>query len=286
MGSTPRQYALNLANGIQVFANGQPPSPSGAKQIVLACASYPSTGTASLEYQLSGDTTWRKVPKGTALPLVGPLVLAVFGSVAAYRLTLAGISGGSGLSAWISDIDADGFPPGAFDGLRALTVQSYIEANVKNGRQYEASALNEAVPAGANIDVCVQTAALPVLVKLRKIDFNGAKLTARVYKDTEFTGGTPVPYFNMNLRDPVAGQAQVVIGATINSIGVEAGAPSYLIGSTGQGQSALGSYALSGIERLLAPNSKYALRITNTSAAPQDIATYLTWYEGGTDFPL
>ncbi len=282
---SPIQYPLQLANGQQTFritgAYG------GNQQIILACATYPSAGTLSLEYQLAGSAAWNQAPKGTLLPFAGPIVLATYGAVSGYRVTLAGIVGGTSLAAWVAQADPEGFPAGAFLGLRALTTQSYIEANVKNGVQYELSSTNLAVGIGANIDVVATTGALPVLIKLRKIDFNGSNLQARVYKDTVFTGGTLVPYFNMNLRNPVAGTVQIRAGATVSNIGVEAGAPTFMLGSVGGvGQSSIGSYALSGIERLLAPNTNYALRITNTSPAVQDIATYLSWYEGGTDLPV
>lgn len=37
--------------------------------------------------------------------------------------------------------------------------------------------------------------------------------------------------------------------------------------------------------RVLKPNTKYLLRITNNDAAAQKIAAYLTWYEGTPDLP-
>lgn len=287
MRNSPVQYPLNIAAPVQTFR--VPGALGGTQQIILACATYPSGGTVSVEYQLAGSNVWSPVPKGTLLPFVGPVVLYTYGAVAGYRVTLAGITGApAALAAWVAEADAEGFPPGAFVGLRALTTQTYIEANVKNGVQYEASAENLGVAAGASIDVVVKTGANPVLVKQRKIDFNGARCHARVFRNTVFTAGSGVlvPYYNMNLRNAVAGTVEVRVGATVSDIGVEAGAPTFALGSTGQGQTALGSYALSGIERLLAPNSNYALRITNPNAAPMDITTYLSWYEGGIDLPV
>lgn len=295
MAAIARQYALNIGLAQQAFDVSRPYSaPFGAKQVLMACASYPSAGTVTLEYRVDGDATWRKVPKATAIPLTGPLVFYSYGPIATYRATLNGVVGGSGLVAWVTDIDAEGFPPLAFEGLRALTTQNYTEANVKNGVQYEASALNLAVPAspaaGSNIDIIVTTGLKPVLIKLRSIDFNGLKMEARVYKDPAFSGGTIVPYFNMNLRNPVPGtivaKANGPTPLVITSVGTECAAATYGMGSTGQGQTVLGTYKVSGIERLLAPSTSYLLRITNTSASPQDIATYLSWYEGDTDLPL
>lgn len=279
----PQQYPLTLTNGQQSFSiNG---APSGTQQIVISCQSYPSAGTLSLEYKLVGDSLWRPVPKGTLLPLAGPLVLETYGPVAGYRATLAGIVGGAGLVAWIGIGNAEGFPPGSFVGLRALTTQSYIEANVKNGVQYEVSSYIAALAPLANNDTVFITGPLPVIVKTRQIGFDATKLEAHVFKDTVFTGGSVIPYYNLNLRNPVVGGVIIRAGATITNAGTEAGAPTYMIGSAGQGQNTVGAYQVSGLERLLAPNSTYMLRVTNTGAAPCQVSAYISWYEGGTDLP-
>lgn len=284
MFSSPISYALMLANGQQTFRIVG--AFAANQQIVLACTTYPSAGTLSLEYQLAGGTAWYPAPKGTLLPLTAPIVLATFGAVSGFRVTIAGLVGGVGLNAWVAQVDPEGFPPGVFVGLRALTVQSYVEANVKNGVQFEVSSYVAALAAGANNDTIMVTGSKPVLVKTRQIAFDATKLTARVYKDTLFTGGSVVPYFNLNQRNPVAGVAVITGGATVTNVGTEAGAPTYMIGSAGQGNNTVGAFQLSGLERLLAPNSTYMLRVTNTSPNPCQVAAYLSWYEGDSDLPV
>lgn len=287
MSGTPIQYPLQLANGQQLIAI--PGAPAGAQQIILACASYPSAGTVSVEYRLAGDALWRPVPKGTGLALSSPIVLATYGAVAAYRVTLAGITGGSSLSAWVAEVDAEGFPPGAFLGLRALTTQNYIEANVKNGVQYEVSSYIAALAAGANSDTVFITGALPVAIKTRIIGHDAQKVVeAHVFRAPTYTGGVTVPYYNLNLRNPVAGGVQILGGGTLNvsAPGTEVGAPNYSIGSSSLGQNTVGAYQTLGIERLLAPNTTYMLRIINGSAAACQLAAYISWYEGDTDLPV
>lgn len=210
------------------------------------------------------------------------------GPVARVRLSLAGVAGVTGATAfiWRDDESMEAAPAGAYSGLRALTTQSYNEANVKNGVQYEISADTPALAAGANTDVIFTTGVNPVLIKGRQVKFNGLSLVTRVYRAPTFTGGTVTPYFNLNDRNPVTGTAVVRTGATVTAPGTEFGAPTFDLGSSGVGNSSLSTYSVPGIERLLAPNTTYLLRITNDSAAVQRVTSYLTWYEGGTDLPL
>lgn len=177
-------------------------------------------------------------------------------------------------------------PVGLFAGTRAISVQNYIEANVKNGVQYEVSANSAALAIDGNIDTVFTTGAKPVLIKSRIVKFNGASLVTRVYRAPTFTGGSIVPYFNLNDRNPVAGSVVILSGASVSDPGIEFGAATFDIGSEGLGSSSLSTYAVTGIERLLAPNTTYLQRVTNDSAAIQRVSTYLTWFEGDTDLPL
>lgn len=210
------------------------------------------------------------------------------GPVARVRLSLAGVSGVTSATAfiWRDDEAVDTFPPGAFAGLRALTVQSYNEANVKNGNQFEIAGNTAALAIGGSIDTVFATGALPVIIKGRIVRFNGVSLATRVYRAPVYTGGAVTPYFNLNDRNPATGLVTIRTGATVTDPGVEFGAPTFDIGSTDIGNSSVSTYSISGNERLLRPNTVYLQRITNDSAAVQRVSTYLTWYEGGTDLPL
>lgn len=210
------------------------------------------------------------------------------GPVARVRLSIAGVAGVTAAQAfiWRDDESVEVAPPGAYSGLRALTIQTYNEANIKNGVQYEIASDVPALINGGNIDVVFTTGANPVIIKGRIVKFNGISLATRVYRGPTFTGGTIVPYFNLNDRNPVAGTVIIRSGATVTAPGVEFGAPTFDLGSTGQGNSSLSTYSVVGNERILAPNTTYLQRITNDSGATQRVSSYLTWYEGGTDLPL
>jgi hypothetical protein len=256
----------------------------GSANAFIGFATAPSAGTITVEARQPGSAIWRLMSRANAVSITtGEISVRVDGDVAALRITFTGLVGGTLPSLWLT---ANEEPLGLYSGLAATTFQNYIEANVKNGVQYETSSDNLTVGIGANIDVIFTTGANPVIIKNRLVKFNGTHITTRVYRGPTFTGGSITPYFNLNDRNPVAGTATIRTGATVTAPGTEFGAPTFDIGSAGQGNSSLSTYSTLGIERLLAPNTVYLQRITNDSAAVQEISSYLTWYEGGTDLPL
>lgn len=283
------QYSIALSDGVTVVETSLPEDRElPYHQLGLQFTSEPSAGTLTVEYQTVGDSTWVPITEATSIKLLSSPVITFYALARRYRFTLAGVVGGSGLVVNITNLKdwpADGMPEGLFTGTRAVTVQNYVEANVKNGVQFESSSLSSAVAAGGIVDVVFITGVKPVIVKARQITFNGANATVRVYREPEYTGGSPGSPYNLNDRNPVASTSTILTGASVSSPGTEFGAPSFLIGSTGVGQTATSTYAVAGQERVLRANTTYLLRITNTSGAAQDFASYLSWYEGGTDLP-
>lgn len=180
-------------------------------------------------------------------------------------------------------------PAGLYTGLRAMTVQSYTEANVKNGAQFEFSSPRATLlPSGVTTSVLV-TGALPVLIKSRVIQFTGKGVTARLYEGGTFTGGSdPLPIYNMRRPPPIpVTLCTTRSGVTVTALGTECGAPTVGIGSTGQGQIVYGAFQVQGVERWLKPNTVYFLQTANDSTTdPTDISVYVTYYEGLPDLPL
>lgn len=177
-------------------------------------------------------------------------------------------------------------PHGLYLGTRAMTQQNYIEANVKNGLQFESSSGHVVLAAAANHDVIFITGDKPVIVKGRLLKFNGVLLSTRVYRGPTYTGGTPATVFNLNDINPVATTVQIITGATVTDVGTEFGAPTYELGSSGIGNEQTSIYSLVGVERILRPNTVYLQRTTNLDGTNQTIVGALTWYEGTPDFPL
>lgn len=71
-------------------------------------------------------------------------------------------------------------PSGIYTGLRAVTTQSYTEANSKNGTQHEGSTLFNLAGLATN-DTFFVTGALPVSLKGRVIGFTGDGVTAEIF---------------------------------------------------------------------------------------------------------
>lgn len=184
----------------------------------------------------------------------------------------------------------DSFPDGAFTGTRALTVQFYTEANVKNGSQFESSTYNAALAGLAVSDYIVSVGAKPVLLKGRAISVTGLGLKLEFYKNPTFTGGVQIPIFNLNSRNPIATTVQIIAAPAVSVAGTKIGCDKYALGSNPQGGSAVTSSTLFneavGLETLLAPNSTYLFRATSLDTDPQTVFSYNTWYEGQLDLPI
>lgn len=178
----------------------------------------------------------------------------------------------------------DGIDPRVYVGTQAFTTQSFTEANCKNGVQYELTTFNATFAAGAVTDFILITGSKPVLIKNRQFTFTGSQVTTTIYKNPTYTGGTVVPYYNLSDINPVPGTVVIRGTPTVTSPGTQI-APSFvLLGSVPQGGQAVtttnAENSLQGLERVLAPNTKYLFRTTNTSAATMLITSKATWYEG------
>lgn len=167
-----------------------------------------------------------------------------------------------------------------YTGLKALTTQPFIESNVKNGTQWEVSFENAAVVAGGNADAVMQTGNQYVLVKNRQVSFTGSEIEISVYKNPTYTGGTPLPVYNLNTSFATAPLATLYAGVSVTSVGTEIAAKTHAYGSDTNANQTVGSYNVIGIERVLQPNTAYLLRIQNQSAITAKVAGYITFYEG------
>lgn len=182
------------------------------------------------------------------------------------------------------------FPDGSFSGTRALTVQFYTEANVKNGVQFEASTYNAAFPGLGVSNFVLITGAKPVALKGRALSVGGLGLKLELFRDPTYTGGTPLSIFNMNHRNPVASTVQILALPTVTNDGVKIACDKYALGSNLQG--AVGTLTnttfseAEGLETIFAPNSVYLFKNTSLDVDPQSVFSYQTWYEGDTDLPL
>ena len=182
-------------------------------------------------------------------------------------------------------IPLSGIPSDAFIGMRALNVQGYIESNIKLGVQHEGSTLLLGVAGNTSNNTIFLTGDSPVVLKSRNISFTGVGVTAFIYEGSTYTGGTSAPYENPNAINPVAGLSTIIVGANIDVQGTLIFAPDNLIGpDSAQSKGSIGKDV--GQEKILKPNTAYQLRLKSLDSQPQNIASIISWYEGGLDLPI
>lgn len=174
--------------------------------------------------------------------------------------------------------------PRVLVGLEALTTQSFIEANCKNGVQYELATYDTAFLVGANREFILITGSKPLLVKSRVFSFTGDEISTVVYKNPTYTGGTPVPYYNLSDINPTPGEAVLLGTPTVSNAGTQISPIYRLLGSLPQGGQAVSVTEAEGsvpdLERVLAPNTTYLFRTTNTGTVTSKFSSKNTWYEG------
>lgn len=90
---TTRQIKLPAANGVTVFPlppNGQ----IGAQRLDILWETYPTAGSALVEYQALGSSSWATVAGASALDMTSARTVSLSADVRQYRITLSGMTGG------------------------------------------------------------------------------------------------------------------------------------------------------------------------------------------------
>lgn len=174
--------------------------------------------------------------------------------------------------------------PRVYSGTQGLTIQPFTEANCKNGVQFETSSYLPSLGAGLSTFAIFKTSSKFALLKNRQISYTGKGVTADVFINPTYTGGTSVPSFNLRL-DAFAQTAtvQILTGMTVTANGTQIAASTVGIGTAGQGSNTVGTFSgfgQQGVERVIPLNTTLLLRITNRDTAACELSTYATWYEG------
>lgn len=215
------------------------------------------------------------------------------GPCARLRVSLAGTNAVTAyVRVWRGDDARSGIPAGAFSGLRAMTVQFYPEANVKNGVQYNLRAawpLSDVIPTGTARKIWVKTNAKPVIVKIRDFQYVAEELRIELFGGpTGVSGGTDLLIHNYNGINPVATTVQAKKNVTITNNGTpfDHSDPEYFFGSANDPKRQAATAFPSGRERILPANSEFAVVITNTGTGNARAQYFLDFYEGGSDLPL
>jgi len=167
-----------------------------------------------------------------------------------------------------------------YTGLKGLTTQSFTEANVKNGSQWEVSFENTSLASGASSDLVMITGNQYVLIKNKSINFTGSGIEVAVYKTPTYTGGSNLSIYNLHSGISTPPLTVFKSGATVSNAGTEMAARTYSYGSDTNANQAIGAFHAAGIERVIPPNEVCVLRVTNKAAIPIKVAGYITFYEG------
>lgn len=190
-------------------------------------------------------------------------------------------------------------------GLRAITVQSYTEANIKNGLQYYARrawgnsnksgtafSSGNAISSASNTRyLYFETGDKPIIVKDRITKHIGEEFTLSIYSTptiSTFANETTIRLSNYRSDGraiPTTIQrASEIPFADISSTGTLIDDPEHYFGSTSTGQSqpeTLGEER----ERVLPANASFLVGIQLESGASGRFEYFLSWYEGTTDLP-
>lgn len=174
------------------------------------------------------------------------------------------------------------------DGYRAWVIQSYDEMNKKKAQQWEASRLISAVENGKYYSILKVGPNQAVDLKTRLLSGTIGGGIGRTYAitDSDYTGGTPDPWYNM--RPAVGGLPEaLLISAPTLITPVEnltkIGADYHFLANT-QGNQGGVNLQLAASNRILDLN--YQLLFEIESKSIQFITSRLEIFEGELDYPL
>lgn len=181
-------------------------------------------------------------------------------------------------------------PQGAFTGLRAMTIQGYIEANIKNGLQFyvrKSYPLGSEIGGGDSVELLFRTTTKTIIPKSRVVSYIGEEFQIEIFESPTLTDdGTPINPSNFNRVNPVASTVEFYESPTATADGTPIEPePEYYFGAASaifRNASALSESR----ERILPPNTDYLIRITNNDTGAGRFSYFLDWYEGDPDLPL
>lgn len=191
---------------------------------------------------------------------------------------------------------------GIMRGTRALVVQSYTEANVKNGLQFYARrtfsgspVVNEKAGAFTSLGqkriMYFEIGSSKVIVKDRVVKYIGEEFELRLYNATGLAAPTKAGeimvsnYRSDGEAKPTSVTVHEVIDGDQGPMGTLIADPEAYFGSSSQGQRNADSL-LEGRERVLPANSQFYVEIEMTAGTVGRFEYFLDWYEGSPDLPL
>lgn len=161
----------------------------------------------------------------------------------------------------------------------AALVIDTVHHEVHEGEMFHASYTNGSVSNGASVDVLLVTGAT-VETHVSWEVFGGGQVTVYLYEGaTTSANGTAVSAYNMK-RDSTNEPGGVVTHTpTVTDTGSVALVNGRILPGGTSNQTRVGGGIRSGAEWILAPDTLYLMRATNTSGGTIAINVALEWYE-------
>lgn len=174
-----------------------------------------------------------------------------------------------------------------FDGIESAegaVSQSYIEQNVKLGKQWELSNRFTAIPANGIVGLKFTTGSKPVLMKGSSITTDAQSFVTRTLKGATATNGATIQIFNLNDDlNPLTtlSTANIVTGITG---GTDCFTPIFQKissgGSSGTSVVRIGNTIMPGLEKVLKADTTYYFTFQNLGVEAAEVCFYGTFYEG------
>lgn len=176
-------------------------------------------------------------------------------------------------------------------GARAIVVQPYTEANVKNGLQYYTRIsypLSDSISSGQSRSLIFKTTSKKVLAKVRIVHYAAEEIEIELFSTPTFNDQTGIELApdNYNGVNPITTTVEIYKDPAVSNDGtpLENSDNEYYFGSNSSGQRS-GESIPEGRERVLSENSTYHVKITNTGTGSARVQYFLDWYEGAPDLP-
>jgi len=155
-----------------------------------------------------------------------------------------------------------------------------IFAEIANGMAFQASDKVDSIANDGGVqEYLVKTGAMPLIIIDRVITTNSDEVIFQSFAGvTVSDDGDEIIPQNLNRMSTRPSTVQVFRDPTVTDEGIGS-FPSYIPGSTGQGQTFNGGFNQQGLVRILPANTMFLLRSTNNGGAVVNIETSVIWVE-------
>jgi hypothetical protein len=152
----------------------------------------------------------------------------------------------------------------------------------QSGGCSELSNYTAALAGNGTLEYVALVGAAPVMVTRRIIQFDGIAIRLEIYKNPTYTGGVPLPAYNMNTGISAPLLSTLLGGVTVTNPGIKCAADVVLLGSSDLGNNITSTNLVTtnDVPRILVPNTKYLFRTVSLDPAVMRVSTQTQFFEG------